>query len=81
MGSAYLLLCNCCKKEYVGQTVDEFRFIWNNYKSNCREHQRGETCMQQDLYEHFCISNNKCFIGDVSVTFIGKTDPSNPLKR
>ena len=22
----YLLTCNCCKKQYVGQTVDEFRF-------------------------------------------------------
>ena len=41
----YLLTCNCCKKHYVGQTVDEFRFRWNNYKSNCRKHQRGETCM------------------------------------
>ena len=29
----YLLTCNCCKKQYMGQTVDEFRFRWNNYKS------------------------------------------------
>ena len=77
----YLLTCNCCKKQYVGQTVDEFRFRWNNYKSNCRKHQRGETCMQQHLYEHFCSSNHNCFISDVSVTFIDKTDPSDPLKR
>ena len=77
----YLLTCNCCKKEYVGQTVDEFRFRWNNYKSNCRKHQRGETCMQQHLHEHFCSSNHNCFISDVSVTFIDKTDPSDLLKR
>ena len=39
----YLLTCNCCKRQYVGQTVDEFRFSWNNYKSKCRKHQRSET--------------------------------------
>ena len=53
----------------------------NNYKSNCGKHRRGETCMQQHLYEHFCSSNHNCFISDVSVTFIDKTDPSDPLKR
>ena len=77
----YLLTCDCCQKQYVGQTVDEFRFRWNSYKSNCRKHQRGETCMQQHLYEHFCSCNHNCFICDVSVTFIDKTDPSDPLKR
>ena len=77
----YLLTCNRCKKQYVGHTVDKFRFSWNNYKGNCRKHQRGETCMQQHLYEHFCSSNHNCFISDVSVTFIDKTDPSDPLKR
>ena len=41
----YLLTCNCCKKQYVGQTVDEFRFRWNNYKSNCRKHVCNNTYM------------------------------------
>ena len=77
----YLLTSNCCTKQYIGQTVDKFRFRWNSYKSNCRKHQCGETCMQQHLYEHFCSSNHNCFISDVSVTFIDKTDPSDPLKR
>ena len=77
----YLLTCNCCKKQYVGQTVDEFRFRWNNYKSNCRKHQRDETCMQQHLYEHFCSSNHNCFMSDVPVTFIDKTDSFGNLKR
>ena len=44
---AYLLTCNCSKKQYVGQIVDEFRFRWNSYKGDCRKHQRRETCMQQ----------------------------------
>ena len=77
----YLLTCSCCKKQYMAQTVDEFRFIWNNYKSNCRKPQRSETCMQEHLYEHFWSSNHNCFISNVSVTFINKTDPSDPLKR
>ena len=77
----YLLTCNCCKKQYVGQTVNKFRFRWNNYKSNFRKHQQGERCMQQHLYEHFCNSDHNCFTSDVSITFIDKTDPSDPLKR
>ena len=37
--------------------------------------------MQQHLYEHFWSSNHSCVISDVSVTFIDKTDPSDPLNR
>ena len=33
----YLLTCNKCFKQYVGQTVDEFRRRWNNYKFNDRK--------------------------------------------
>ena len=77
----YIGTYNWCKKQYVGQTVDEFHFRWNNYKSNCRKHQLGETCMQQHLHELFCSSNHNCFISPVSVTLIDKTDPSDPLKR
>ena len=65
----------------MGQTVHELSFRWNNYKSTCRKHERGETCMQQHLYEHFCSSNHNCFISDVSGTFIDKTDRSDPLKK
>ena len=32
-------------------------------------------------HEHFCSSNHRCFTSDHSVTFIGKTDSSDPLKR
>ena len=51
------------------------------YKSSCRKHQRGETWMQQHLYEHFCNSNHDCFISDVLVIFIDKTDPSDALQK
>ena len=39
----YLLTCYCCRKQYVGQTVDIFRNRWNNYKDNARKFDRGET--------------------------------------
>ena len=77
----YLLTCNCCKRQYKGQPVDGFHFRWNNYKSNCSKHHRGETCVEEHLYGYFCSSSHNCFISDVSVTFIDKTDPSDPLKR
>ena len=49
----YLLTCKVCLRQYTGQTVDEFRLRWNNYKSNKRKHQRLESCMQEYVLEHF----------------------------
>ena len=69
--------CNCCNKQYVAQPVDEFHFRWNNYESTCSKHQRGETCMQQHLYEDFFSGNHNCYITDVPVTFINKIDLSS----
>ena len=34
----YLLTCNVCLKQYAGQTVEKFRYRWNNYKSNGRKY-------------------------------------------
>ena len=45
----YLLICKQCWKQYVGQTIDDFRFRWNNNKDNNRKYQRSETCMQEHL--------------------------------
>ena len=77
----YLLTCNKCFKQYVGQTVDEFRRRWNNYKSNDRKFQRLEPCMQEHLFSHFSMAGHDGFLNDVSITFIDKTDPSDPLQR
>ena len=52
----------------VALTIEKFRFRWNNYKSNCRKHQRHETCIQQHLYEHFCNTGHKDFESDVWIT-------------
>ena len=77
----YLLNCNCCQKQYVGQTVDTFRKRWNNYKDNARKFNRGEHCIQRHLYEHFTLPGHSSFLHDVSITLIDKTDPSYPTKR
>ena len=44
------------------------------------ENSRNEDCMQKHLYDHYLSCNND-FLNMVSVTFIDKTDPSNPLER
>ena len=77
----YLLTCNKCFEQYVGQTIDEFRRQWNNYKSNDRKLQRLEPCMQEHLFNHFSMAGHDGFVNNVSITFIDKTDPSDPLRR
>ena len=41
---------------------------------------RNEDCMQKHLFDHY-VSCNKDFPNTVSVTFVDKTDPFNPLER
>ena len=77
----YLLTCNKGFKKYIGQTVDEFRRRWNNYKSNDRKFQRLEPCRQEHLSSHFSLADHDGFFNDVSITFIDKTDPTDPLRR
>ena len=63
--------------QYVGQ----FRSGLNNYKSDSKKHGQGATCMQQHLIKHSCTSGHCGFLGNISLTFIDKTNPSDPLKR
>ena len=37
--------------------------------------------MQEHLFEHFNKEGHHGFLKDVSITFIDKTNPSEPLKR
>ena len=37
--------------------------------------------MQEHLFSHFSMAAHDWFLNDVSVTFIDKTDPSDPLRR
>ena len=77
----YLLTWKQCSEQYVGQTIDDFRFRWNNYKDNNRKYQLPEMCMQEHLFKHFSSPGHNGFLNDVLITFIDKTDPSDPLKR
>ena len=43
--------------------------------------QRLEPCMQEHLFSHFSMVGHDGFLNDVSITFINKTDPSDPLRR
>ena len=51
----YLLTCKHCGIQYVGQTVADFRYRWNNYKDNCRKHSRNENCMQKICMIIICL--------------------------
>ena len=37
--------------------------------------------MQKHLYEHLMSPGHSCFLHDVSITRIDKTDPSYPIRR
>ena len=63
------------------KTTDDFRYRWNNYKSNSRKFDRKESCMQEHLYRHFSSSGHMGFLDDVLVNLIDKTDGSDPKKR
>ena len=75
------LTCNKCKKQYTGQTTDNFSGRLNNYQSKSKSFTRGEKCMQEHLYKHFQSEGHTEFLDDVSITLADKTDVSAPTKR
>ena len=64
----YLITCNKCLKQYVGQTADIFRLGGNNYKDNSTKFDRGEDCIQRHFYEHFQLPGHTGFLQDTFVT-------------
>ena len=79
-GLVYLLTYNIYKKQYTGETTDNFRGRWNNYKYKSKSFIRGEKCMLEHIYKHFESEGHTEFLDDVSITLIHKTDSSNPIK-
>ena len=77
----YLLTCKCCGIQYVGQTSNKFRYRWNNYKDNNRKALNGLAHMQNHIFEHFEKEGHNGFLQDCYITFIDKTDASDPTKR
>ena len=67
--------------QYVGKTVDEFRLRWNNSKMTSRNFLKGQTCMQQHLFENFASEGHCSFLEDITITFIDKTDPKDTNRR
>ena len=63
------------------KTTDDFRYRWNNYKSNSRKFDRKESCMQEHLYRHFSSPGHRRLLNNVSVKLIDKTNGSDPEKR
>ena len=57
----YLLTSWVCLKQYVGQTMDEFRNRWNNYKSNDRKYLNRQPCFHEHIFEHFNGDNPSVF--------------------
>jgi hypothetical protein len=53
----YLLTCKVCKKQYVGQTTDKFRFRLNNYKSCQRKAMSNNAHTQAFFHSHFLGEN------------------------
>ena len=70
-----LFTYNNCMLQYVEKAVEKFRLRWNNYKKNCRNLVKGQTCIQKHLFGHFANEAHCSFIEDVTITFIDKTDP------
>ena len=77
----YLITCNNCLKQYVGETVNMFRSRWTSYKDNSSKLDRGEDCMQRHLFEYFQLPVHTVFLQDTYVTLIDKTNPRATNKR
>ena len=61
--------------------MDKFRNRWNNYKYNDRKYLNIQPSFQQHIFEHFNGSGYSSLLENISITFIGKTNPSGPEKR
>ena len=77
----YLLSCKVCGRQYTGQTVDEFRYWWDSYKGINRKSLRGDEHKQTGFFAHFQGLDHNGFLEDIEITFIDKTDPSNPTRH
>ena len=76
----YLFSCKTCGLQYVGSTVERFRFRWNNYKNCQREAAQGGTPPQSFFHQHFLSEGHHGLVNDCEITLINKTDSSDPTK-
>ena len=77
----YLISCKACGLQYVGSTVERFRFRWNNYKNCQREAAQGGTPPQSFFHQPFLSEGHHGLVNDCEITLIDKTDFSDPARR
>ena len=75
----YVLTCNQCKNQYVGQTANNFWFRWNNYNCSCRKNAQGQVLKQQHFNGHFRHESDNRFISKVPKIYINMADPLDPF--
>ena len=77
----YLFSCKAYGLQYVGSTVERFRFRWNNYK-NCQREARTRGYFTTELFhQHFLSEVHRGLVNDCEITLIDKTDSSDPSRR
>ena len=64
-----------------GQTNDEFRYRWNNYKDNNRKSLRGEDHKQAGFFARSQTAGHSGFTSETEIRFIDNTDASHPARR
>ena len=76
-----MITCKQCQEQYTRETTDDFKYRWNNYKSNFRTFYRKESWNQEHVDRQFSSPGQMGFLSDVSVTLIDKIDGSYPKKQ
>ena len=61
--------------QYNGQTNDEFRYRWNNYKDKNQKSLRDEDHKQASFFAHFQTAGHNGFMNYIEIRFIDKADP------
>ena len=69
VANVYLLTSKKCLIQYVGKTLDEFCYWWNNYKNNSRNYDCKQPCMQRHLYEHYSSIGHCGFLEHVNTIY------------
>ena len=77
----YQFTYKVCGIQYVGSTVDRFRFRWNNYKSCQRDAADVGTPNPNYFHQHFLIDGHHELMNDYEIIFIVKTDFSDSTRR
>ena len=67
-----LLLCKVCGMGYNGQTIDEFRSRWNNYKDSNWKNLRGEDHKKGGFFANFRTAGHSGFINETEIRFLDK---------